>query len=45
MRKQYYNQDPRAHLVGKVNEACILMDEVEHLALIDSESTDIHHHN
>ena len=36
MRKQYHNLDPIACLVGKVNKACILIDEVECLALIDS---------
>ena len=36
MRKQYHNQDPIAHLVSKVKEACILIDDVECLVLIDS---------
>ena len=29
IRKHYHNPDPIAHLVGKVNEACILIDDVE----------------
>ena len=36
MRKQYHNRDPIACLVCKVNEAHILIDDVECLALIDS---------
>ena len=36
MRKQYHNPDPIVCLVGKVNEARILIDDVECLALIDS---------
>ena len=36
IRKHYHNPDPIAHLVGKVNEACILIDDVECLALVDS---------
>ena len=35
-RKHYHNPDPIAQLVGKVNEACILIDDVECLALVDS---------
>ena len=35
IRKHYHNPDPIAHLVGKVNEAHILIDDVECLALID----------
>ena len=35
MRKQYHNPEPIAHLVGKVNEACILINDLECLALID----------
>ena len=34
--KQYHNPDPISHLVGKVNEAHILINYVECLALIDS---------
>ena len=36
MRRQYHKPDTIAHLVGKVNKACILADEVECLALVDS---------
>ena len=34
--KKYHNPNPLAHLVGRVNKAHILIDEVECLALIDS---------
>ena len=36
IRKHYLNQDPIAHLVCKVNEVCILIDNVECLTLVDS---------
>ena len=36
IRKQYHNPDPIAHFIGKVNEAHILIDDVECLALVDS---------
>ena len=35
IRKQYNNPDPIAQLVGKVNEAYILIDDVECLVLVD----------
>ena len=34
--EEYYSPDPIAQLIGKANEACILVDDVECLALIDS---------
>ena len=34
-KKQYYNPDPIIHLVSKVNEAHILIDDMECLALVD----------
>ena len=36
IRKHYYNPNPIACLVGEVNEAHILIDEVECIALVDS---------
>ena len=36
IREEYHNPDPITRLVGRLNEACILIDEVECLALIDS---------
>ena len=33
--KQYHNPDPIAQLVGKVNEAHTLIDDVKCLALVD----------
>ena len=36
IRKQYHNPDPIAHLVGKVNESHILVEDVEFVALIAS---------
>ena len=36
IRKHCHNPDLIACLVGKVNEACILIDDVECLALVDS---------
>ena len=36
MRRQYHNPDPITSLFGKVNEAHIVIDEVECLALMDS---------
>ena len=36
--RQYHNPYSIGHLVGKVNEVCILIDDVECLVLIDSEA-------
>ena len=36
VKEHYHNPDPIAYLIGKVNEAHILVDDVECLALIDS---------
>ena len=36
MKKHYHNPDPIASLYGKVNEARMLIDDVQCLALIDS---------
>ena len=36
VKEHYYNPDTIAHLIGKVNEAHILVDDWEYLALVDS---------
>ena len=36
VNEYYQNLDPVAHMVGKVNETKILVDNVECLALVDS---------
>ena len=36
VKECYHNPDPIAHLIGKVHEAHILIDDVECLALVDS---------
>ena len=36
VKECYQNPDPIAHLIGKVNEAHTLIDDVECLALVDS---------
>ena len=38
MKECYHNPDPISHLTGKVNEAHILVDDVEFLALVDLEA-------
>ena len=36
LRKQYHNPHPIACLVGQVNEECVLINDVQSLALVDS---------
>ena len=36
VKECYYNPDPIVHYIGKVNQAHILVDDVECLALVDS---------
>ena len=36
VKECYHNPEPLAHLIGKINEAYILVDDVECLALVDS---------
>ena len=42
IKKQYQNPDPIVLLAGKLNEVCILIDDIECSRL---RSTDIHYYN